>query len=121
VIESDEINLSRMPDKEDRSSRISEAITPVLNKILSELKRSFDFYENSIKGRPISKVLLSGGSARLKNLDKFLSDKLGVPVERSDPFSQIRVNLGEADMEALRENAPALAVSVGLALRRAGS
>ena len=118
VIESDEITLTRMPDKDDRSVRISEAITPVLNKMLSEIRRSFDFYENSIKKKPISKVILSGGSARLKNLDRFLSDKLGVPVSVSDPFKVIQTSLKGIDLEALQEAAPMLAVGVGLALRR---
>jgi type IV pilus assembly protein PilM len=119
LIESDEISLTRMPDKDDRSSRISEALTPVLNKLLSELKRSFDFYENSIKGRPISKVMLSGGSAKLKNLDRFLADKLGVAVVKADPFRNVIVHLKESELEMLHEDAPMLAVSLGLALRKA--
>lgn len=118
VIESDEITLTRMPDKDDRSVRISEAITPVLNKMLSEIRRSFDFYENSIKKKPITKVILSGGSAKLKNLDRFLSDKLGVPVSVSDPFKTIQTSLKGIDLESLQDAAPMLAVGVGLALRR---
>lgn len=118
-VESDEIMLTRMPDKDDRSMRISEAVTPVLNKMLSEFRRSFDFYENSIKRRPISKVLLTGGGSRLKNIEKFFSDKLGVPTEIGDPFKGIELPRG-VDAEELRKVAPALMVGVGLALRKAG-
>jgi type IV pilus assembly protein PilM len=118
TIESDEIMLTRMPDKDDRSMRISEAVIPVLNKLLSEFRRSFDFYENSIKKRPISKVVLSGGGARLKNIDKFFADKLGVPTEIGDPFKTIEISRN-VDQDALRAQAPALMVGLGLALRKA--
>lgn len=118
VIENDEITLTRMPDKEDRSFRISEAITPALNKMLSEIKRSFDFYENSIKKKPITKVVLSGGSAKLKNIDKFLADKLGIPVSLSDPFKNVQAHLREAELDKLKEDASMLVVGVGLALRK---
>jgi type IV pilus assembly protein PilM len=118
VIESDEIMLTRMPDKDDRSMRISEAVTPVLNKMLSEFRRSFDFYENSIKKRPISKVMLSGGGARLKNIDKFFSDKLGLTTEIANPFKNIEIGSKHIEEEILRENAPMLMVGVGLALRK---
>ena len=117
AVESDEILLTRMPDKDDRSMAISEAVTPVLNKMLSEFRRSFDFYENSIKKRPISKVILSGGGARLRNIEKFFADKLGVPTEIADPFKNIEIPKG-FDADAIRAAAPALMVSVGLALRK---
>ena len=117
AIENDDILITRMPDKDDRSIAISEAVTPVLNKMLSEFRRSFDFYENSIKKRPISRVVLSGGGARLKNIEKFFADKLGVPTEIADPFKRIDVPKN-IDAETLSALAPALMVGVGLALRR---
>jgi type IV pilus assembly protein PilM len=93
-------------------------VTPVLNKMLSEFRRSFDFYENSIKKRPISKVILSGGGARLRNIEKFFADKLGVPTEIADPFKRIELpkHLDPDDMKRL---APSLVVGIGLALRQA--
>ena len=120
TIESDEITLTRMPDKNDQGARISEAVTPVLNKMLSEFRRSFDFYENSIKKRPITKVVLSGGGARLKNIDKFLSDKLGLPCQIADPFAGVDIGNRSIDEDDLRDYAPMLAVSFGLALRDKG-
>jgi type IV pilus assembly protein PilM len=117
AVENDEILLTRMPDKDDRSMAISEAVTPVLNKMLSEFRRSFDFYENSIKKRPISKVVLSGGGARLKNIEKFFADKLGVPTEIAEPFRRIDIPKG-MDIDEVRSVAPALMVAVGLAMRK---
>jgi type IV pilus assembly protein PilM len=120
AVESDEMLLTAMPDKDDRSMAISEAVTPVLNKMLSEFRRSFDFYENSIKKRPISKVILSGGGARLKNIEKFFADRLGVPTEIVDPFKRIDIAKG-LDAETIRALAPTLMVGIGLALRRSSA
>jgi type IV pilus assembly protein PilM len=118
LLETDEVSLASLQNRDDQSARISEALLPVANKVLSELRRSFDFYENSIKKRAISKVVLSGGTARLKNLDRFLSEKLGLPVLVMDPLRNVQVDLPAGELERLKEFAPMLAVSAGLALRR---
>ncbi|MFC1698527.1 pilus assembly protein PilM, partial [Candidatus Omnitrophota bacterium] len=65
--------------------------------------------------RGINKVFLSGGSAKLKNLDTFLSSNLGMEVLTWDPTAQLQVAPG-INQERLKSCLPMLAVSIGLAL-----
>lgn len=118
MVESEEFLLSTLPTSDDaKSTRIFEAITPALNKLLMDIRRSFDYYESTVKKRPVQKILLSGGSSKIKNIDRFLSERLGIPVEINYPFKNININSKNFDFDYLRANAVHFNVALGLALR----
>jgi len=119
MVESDELLLTTTPSAEDdKAARIFEAITPALNKLLNDIKRSFDFYESTAKKKPVQKILLSGGSSKIKNIDRFLSERLAIPVEINYPFKNININSKNFDLDYLRANAVFFNVALGLALRK---
>lgn len=119
MVESDELLLSSAPSSDDdKASRIFEAITPALNKLLNDVRRSFDYYESTVKKKPVQKILLSGGSSKIKNIDRFLSERLGIPVEINYPFKNININSKNFDFDYLRANAVHFNVALGLALRK---
>jgi type IV pilus assembly protein PilM len=92
---------------------VSQAIGQVARDLVGEVHRSVDFYLSQGPDRAIGRIVLSGGTARAKNLDKHLSSELKVPVTVLDPFAFLEG--GAAVPEELR---PAFGVAVGLALRR---
>ena len=61
--------------------------------------------------------MLSGGTARLANLDRFLSLELGVETVVGDPFAKCEVADRVLPAEQRKQVAPAMATAVGLALR----
>ncbi len=93
------------------SARIADAILPVLGDILTEVRRSMDYFSSRWAGEPVRKVILTGGTARLQNLPALFADELNVPVEVGDAF---RVLPAERVDPAL---GPVLATAAGLALR----
>lgn len=104
------------PD-EEKISRVSAILEQVAGRLLSELNRSFAYYYTQSHGGSIDRVVLSGGSARLPNLDKFLTNGLGAPVEILNPFAKIKIDTKRFDLDSINEMAPGFAVSVGLAVR----
>lgn len=92
---------------------VSQAIGQVARDLVGEVHRSVDFYLSQGPDRAIGRIVLAGGTARTKNLEKHLASELKVPVSVLDPFSFI--SGGQAVPEELR---PAFGVAVGLALRR---
>lgn len=118
LIETEEVSLTRVPNKEDKSVQIYEAINPVLNKLLGEIRRSFDYFETQSRKKSIAKAVLSGGTARLKNLDRFLSDKLGIPVARMEPFKGVEVAVKGLEPDTIEQSGPGFAVGAGLAGRK---
>jgi type IV pilus assembly protein PilM len=119
-IETEDILQMEMPKKQNNAKRIGDAIAPVLNKLIAEIQRSFDYYTTSIRKRPVSRIILSGGTSRLKNLDKYLNQKLDIAVELNNPFKEIMVGEKEFDTEFITHNAQIFNVGVGLALRQVG-
>jgi type IV pilus assembly protein PilM len=118
LVETEDILQLEIPKKDDKTTRIGEAIVPVLNKLVAEIQRSFDYYESSIRKKKISRIMLSGGASRLKNLDKFLADKLEVQVELNNPFKNIEISEKDFDLNDLVRNAQIFNIGVGLALRQ---
>ncbi|MCD4782274.1 MAG: type IV pilus assembly protein PilM [Candidatus Eremiobacteraeota bacterium] len=99
--------------------RIFNVIIPVLNDLVTEIQRSFDFYRARYRGESVDKILLSGGTAKFKNIDAYMSTELGVPCEVSNPFENIEItDIPGYTQEELMEIAPTLMVVVGLALRQ---
>lgn len=62
------------------SSKLYPLIRPELEKLASELQRSFDYYTQE-HGEGIERVFLTGGMGNLKNLDRFLEQEIGVPTK----------------------------------------
>lgn len=100
-----------MPEEEDIErangrvplQKISFAMRPVLERLLTEIKRSFEFCESRFKEAKVERILISGGGARLKGLRDYLADQLGTEVELLNPFEDM---------------VPDLVIATGLALHR---
>lgn len=92
---------------------VSQAVGQVARDLVAEVHRSVDFYLTQGPDRSIGRIMLAGGTARLKNLDKHLAQELKVPVSVLNPFAFAKG--GDAVPEAL---APAFGVAAGLALRQ---
>ncbi len=105
-------------DEDEVTDRISKVIRTVLTRLHAEISRSVNFYRSQQGGSAPSRLYLTGGSARLPQLDQFFMESLQVEVEYLNPFTGI--SLGpkvKADMAALERDAFTLTESVGLALR----
>ncbi len=95
---------------------VFQAISGVLLDLANELRMSLDYYNNRYSKMP-DRVYLCGGTARMPNLDKFLSQELGVPVVVADPVKNVTVKTPGASPQYLEEISPMLSVSIGLAIR----
>lgn len=102
-----------LAENQKEALQVSNAVISVLKDLLGEIHRSIDFYISQNPERSIQKIVLSGGSANLKNFDRYLNQELKIPVEIFNPLQQI------SNSETIPESiAPCLAVAIGLATRR---
>jgi type IV pilus assembly protein PilM len=101
-------------------SVLQGVLESVSDNLTMEIQRSFDFFRATASERDIQKIVLSGGTARIRGLDEYISQRLGVPVIINNPFHNIKVSEKKFDQAFLMEVAPTAAVVMGLALRRAG-
>ncbi|MCX5781596.1 MAG: type IV pilus assembly protein PilM [Elusimicrobia bacterium] len=106
------------PEDKDKISsdnqklQVSTALTQTAKELLTEIQKSIDFYISQRAENTVNKILISGGSANIKNLDKYLSQQLKAAVEIFNPLRAIIE--GE---KVPQEFATEFAVSVGLGMR----
>lgn len=93
---------------------VSQALAGALKDLVSELHRSVDFFLSQGPERSIGRIVLAGGSARTKNLARFLTGELKVPVTALNPLSFLPETPADLPQDVL----PALGIAVGLALRK---
>ena len=96
---------------------VEDAIRQVTDTVLGEISRSLDFFAATAAESRISRVYLAGGGSQVSGLEAAFQGKTNLPVERLNPLGRI-VPAGSLDARMLEDVGPALAVAVGLALRR---
>ena len=96
-------------------SAFLEAITPLIDLIVFEAKKTITNYEEGKKAN-IAKVVLTGGQANMPGLKEYFNQKLGKEILISDPFK--RVSFNKSLDGPLKNLGSALAVAVGLAMRK---
>jgi len=101
---------------QDTAKRVSDAIAPVLVELATEVRRSIDYYTTRYQNRP-ERIFLCGGTAKMRDLDQFLANELGIPVQLADPMAHLTVNCPKYSPQYLSEVAPLFPVSIGLAIR----
>lgn len=99
------------------TQKISTLIEPVLKDLVTEVQRSIDYYRSRYKDGEISLILLSGGTARLKNIDTYLSKEFKIQCIIADPFSRLDVSkIKGLTPSELRSLGPSAMVVLGLAI-----
>ena len=99
---------------------VESIIRSVSDNVATEIQRSLDFFAATSTEDEISRIYLSGGSARVPGLTRIIQDKTGLPVELINAFRRVEVNEKEFNTAFLEEVAPMASVAVGLAMRRSG-
>jgi len=100
------------------------SIEPVLRGVsedaAAELQKTLDFFQATSGADKVDSIVISGGGAKAARLDDVLRDKFGLSVEILNPFRAIPSADRAADPAWLAEVSPALAIAVGLGLRKLG-
>lgn len=98
--------------------RIFNVIVPVLGELVKDIQRSFDYYRSREQAESVDLVILSGGTAMMKNIDVYLANELSIECQIANPFRSASISgvqgIAADDLEAL---APMAMVVTGLALR----
>lgn len=100
--------------KRESGVSASEAGASTLNYIFSEAHRIYLTYQRK-EGKPISKIVLTGGGANLAGVIDMAKKEFDAPVELATPFSRVQTPAFIDDV--LRGAGPTFANAVGLALR----
>jgi type IV pilus assembly protein PilM len=93
--------------------RIIEGVAEVM---AGELQRSLDFFLATSADTNVTRICLSGGSAKVSSLHRAIERRSRLPVEMVDAWRRIGVD-PKLDLAYLGAHSPEALVGVGLALR----
>jgi type IV pilus assembly protein PilM len=65
---------------------IRNTLQPIADRLVREVKRSVGFVQEERGERPVERILLAGGGAQLRGLDRLLSEEMEAPVEQWRPL-----------------------------------
>ena len=91
--------------------KVRDALLPPVNMLLTEVRKSVQFFINQNPQETVQRIVLSGGSAMLPSLVQHITNELGVEVLVASPFSGIDGVIPE------NVNPPAMSVCMGLLQR----
>lgn len=77
-------------------TQLQAMVRPALEKIQSEVARTFEYYKGQTGEGAVNKVILTGGSSLTPNLGEFLGKGLGIPVVSPEPFPKLDPRLSAA-------------------------
>ncbi|MHB9109727.1 MAG: type IV pilus assembly protein PilM [Armatimonadota bacterium] len=97
--------------------RIFDAMMPTLVELVTEIRRSFEYFTSREPDTPIDRVLIYGGTSRLPYLIEFIQQELGLDVQQADPLVALDLSQFRQPADYLKDVAPALPICIGLGLR----
>jgi len=97
-------------------SYITEVLDPFKDVMCQQIGRSLQFFFSSSSQHSVDHIILSGGTSSLAGIDALLEEKLGTPATVANPFSQMTL-ASKVKAQALNNDAPAMMIATGLALR----
>lgn len=117
--EAEKIKLGGTKKEKDKGI-LEEIFVSVVSEWVQEIKRALDFVAGTYPDETIEKILVSGGSCRVPDFQRYLELETGIPVAELNPFANLIINEKLFDPRYLKYMAPQAAVAVGLALRSIG-
>jgi len=112
-------NLKRHAAESKHARQVFQAMRPVFGDLLTEIQRSIGYYTSLHRDSRVERLLALGNAFRLPGLAKFLSQNLGIEVEKIEAFP----SLADSEVAAapmFRKNVLSFGVAYGLALQGVG-
>ncbi len=94
----------------------SEVLAPFKEAVVQQVIRSLQFFFSSSQYNHVDHIVLAGGTSAIAGLCEMVQDKMGTITQLVDPFMDIAIG-PRVNAAQLYEDAPALMIACGLALR----
>lgn len=95
---------------------IPEVLDPFKDAMAQQVSRSLQFFFSSSQHNSVSHIVLAGGSASIPGADELIEERVGTSTSVANPFTNMSL-ASKVKAQALSNDAPALMIACGLALR----
>jgi type IV pilus assembly protein PilM len=94
----------------------AEALEPFKESLVQQVSRLLQFFFAGSEYSKVDQVVLAGGCASIEGIGELLEEQLGIPCVVANPLARMALS-SKLQAQALAQDAPALMIAVGLALR----
>jgi len=95
-----------------------EILLPFKDSVIQHVTQTLQFFFSSSHYNEVDHIVLAGGVAAIEGLADLIQENLSTPVLVANPFKDMEVS-AKVNKTMLRNDAPALLISCGLAMRGA--
>jgi type IV pilus assembly protein PilM len=95
---------------------VPEVLEPFKDAMVQQVSRSLQFFFSASQYNNVDNILLAGGSASIAGVDEMIEEKIGTATSIVNPFANMALS-SRVKVEGLSNDAPALMIACGLALR----
>jgi type IV pilus assembly protein PilM len=95
---------------------VPEVLEPFKDAMAQQVSRSLQFFFSSSHHNSVSHIVLAGGSASIPGVDELIEERVGTSTSIANPFTNMAL-ASRVKAQALSNDAPALMIACGLALR----
>jgi type IV pilus assembly protein PilM len=107
-------NMIKVGDKDFLINKESTIVFPSLELVISESQRMLMAYKEKHKDSHVDKLILSGGTSRMKGIEEYFSKTLNIETIIGNPWS--RIFYDEKLSGAISQLGASYSVAIGLAL-----
>lgn len=93
-----------------------EVLRPFMESMAQEVNRALQFFYSSSQVGAVDHVIVAGGCASIAGIDALIQSKISTPVSIANPFANMTI-ASRVRADALTNDAPAMMIACGLALR----
>jgi type IV pilus assembly protein PilM len=111
--------LKRNALKTDEAKAIFQAMRPIFNDLVTEVQRSISFFGSLNKTARLGRIVALGNTMKLRGLQKYLAQNLGMDVVEVDAFRGLS-GQNVVNSPAYKDNHLAFGVCYGLCVQGAG-
>ncbi len=109
-----------LPVEGVRPEDVRPVLHAVMENVLLEIEKTFDFFKATSASDRIDRIVVSGGASMVEEFESALRERMGTEVERFDPFRNVPIDPAALQGATAADYAPVCAVALGLALRKDG-
>lgn len=95
---------------------VPEVLDPFKDAMAQQVSRSLQFFYSSSHHSAVNHILLAGGCASIPGVDELIEERVGTTTSIANPFTNMSL-ASRVKAQALSNDAPALMIACGLALR----
>ena len=93
-----------------------EVLTPFKEMLAQQIGRALQFFYSASTFNRVDRLIVAGGAAGLRQVDKLVEDRLGISTKVANPFAHMSL-AAHIKAQDIARDAPSLMIAVGLALR----